>query len=588
MSRVMTIWLPRWPVQRRLVERPELRKRPVFVCRREARGLMTVVAWAWAEPPKRERVTIESGMSLAEAMGVLALAYGSQACHAAEIDADDPVADTTALEQLARMCRRFSPAVGVEAVPMKPGRRASGYQTEAECLHLDVTHTAGFFGGERPLARTAVWTLAARGLHARTAIADTPAAAWAAAHHTDRIAKAMPMTTDKARRFGAGRHARYAVVPPGGQRLSRGDAAMLADLPLSALRLEPAAIDMLHEVGVDSIGGVLRLSAKSLASRFPASVSLRLAEFTGSRAEPIELPHASHGDQLPQASHDFELPVSLASIDEAALAHLLEPLVGQCTTALAARGEGITALQMRLEPSVTASTTATAAPTVIDVGLFRPSRSPRHLVDLVRLRMGRMRLPREIESIAVEVVATGPVLCRQRPLFDARVDDRHGTTTDDEVMEVGLLLDRLAGRLGRPAVFEPRSVADTQPEHAWLAAPPTTPAAATKRSRSHRFGLAGRRPVWMPPRPIPIDAELISSMPDGPPSVFQISGMRHHVTKAHGPERIETAWWRGPTVRRDYYVVETESGARFWLFKRLGNRPRGARESVWYLHGVFA
>jgi len=68
MSRIMTIWLPRWPVQRRLTERPDWRKRPVFVCRREARGLLTVASWAWAEPPKRRRAAIQPGMPLAEAM----------------------------------------------------------------------------------------------------------------------------------------------------------------------------------------------------------------------------------------------------------------------------------------------------------------------------------------------------------------------------------------------------------------------------------------------------------------------------------------------------------------------------------------
>ena len=84
MSRIMTIWLPRWPVQRRLLERPELRRRPVFVCRRERRGVMTVLAWAWAAPPRRAgpsvtqpggaaRSRIPAGMSLAEAMAVLAL-----------------------------------------------------------------------------------------------------------------------------------------------------------------------------------------------------------------------------------------------------------------------------------------------------------------------------------------------------------------------------------------------------------------------------------------------------------------------------------------------------------------------------------
>ena len=597
MPRIMTIWLPRWPVQRRLVERPEWRKRPVFVCRREARGLLTVASWAWAEPPKRRRAVIGPGMPLAEAMAVLALAYGSQACHVAEIDSDDPAADRAALERLARACRRFAPVVGVEAVPPATGRGAA-LAAGPECLLLDVTATAGFFGGEAALARTAAWTLAARSLHARTAIADTPAAAWAAAHHTDLVARRAP------REAGGGQR-RGAVVPPGAQRLARGDDAVLAALPLSALRLEPQAGDMLREVGIDTIGGLLRLSAKSLASRFPESVSRRLAEFTGVRPEPIAPPR---GEELPQATHDFELPLSLASVDEAMLAGLLEKLVERCVSPLTARGEGIVSLQVRLEPavSVNAGATTTAAPVVIDIGLFRPSASPRHVVELVRLRMGRMRLPREITAIAVDVLASGPVECRQRPLFDAAPEGMAGAAAASQATEVSLLLDRLAGRLGRPAVFEPRAVADAQPEHAWIAGPPRPPAAprpgsprrlskaghavcAGQAAGSH--AAAGRRPIWMPPRPVPLEplqAGLIAVGPDGPPVRFRLGGAVHRITQAYGPERIETAWWRGPTVRRDYYVVETESGARFWLFRRLGRAARGARGCNWYLHGVFA
>lgn len=104
------------------------------------------------------------------------------------------------------------------------------------------------------------------------------------------------------------------------------------------------------------------------------------------------------------------------------------------------------------------------------------------------------------------------------------------------------------------------------------------------------IATAGRRPLWMPPRPLPLEplaAGMIAVAPDGPPVRFRIGGVVHRVRTAHGPERIETAWWRGPTVRRDYYVVETESGARFWLFRRLGRSPHRAR-SEWYLHGVFA
>ena len=62
---------------------------------------------------------------------------------------------------------------------------------------------------------------------------------------------------------------------------------------------------------------------------------------------------------------------------------------------------------------------------------------------------------------------------------------------------------------------------------------------------------------------------------------FRLGDEVHDVAQAHGPERIETSWWRGATVRRDYYVVETRSGARFWLFRRL-------KDGGWFLHGMFA
>jgi len=89
--------------------------------------------------------------------------------------------------------------------------------------------------------------------------------------------------------------------------------------------------------------------------------------------------------------------------------------------------------------------------------------------------------------------------------------------------------------------------------------------------------------------------EVLAIVPDvadagRPPARFRHGGGPHQmgqmgkevtVAAAHGPERIETAWWRGPIVRRDYYVVETDSGERFWVFRRL-------KDGAWFLHGVFA
>jgi protein ImuB len=69
-------------------------------------------------------------------------------------------------------------------------------------------------------------------------------------------------------------------------------------------------------------------------------------------------------------------------------------------------------------------------------------------------------------------------------------------------------------------------------------------------------------------------------MPDGPPLRFSARAREHRIAATWGPERIETGWWRGRPVGRDYYCVETQSGRRFWLFRRL-------RDDKWFLHGTF-
>ena len=128
--------------------------------------------------------------------------------------------------------------------------------------------------------------------------------------------------------------------------------------------------------------------------------------------------------ELPTASHSFDVPILLRDTTADDLAALVERLVGECVAPLVGRGKGVLALQVRLErsqcadPRAACMPTASIAPLVIDVGLFQPSTNVKHLVDLVRLRMERMRMPSEIEGVAVDVVAVGEMACRQRTLFE--------------------------------------------------------------------------------------------------------------------------------------------------------------------------
>ena len=105
-----------------------------------------------------------------------------------------------------------------------------------------------------------------------------------------------------------------------------------------------------------------------------------------------------------------------------------------------------------------------------------------------------------------------------------------------------------------------------------------------------------RRPCSLLAHPIP----LAVALGHGPfqqevasaqlPSRLRIGGMVCTITAHWGPERIETGWWQGPSIRRDYYRIETDQGQWWWIFRNLGSQPNQQTASPcyrWMLHGKF-
>jgi protein ImuB len=82
----------------------------------------------------------------------------------------------------------------------------------------------------------------------------------------------------------------------------------------------------------------------------------------------------------------------------------------------------------------------------------------------------------------------------------------------------------------------------------------------------------------------------MAEMPDHAPRRFSWRGRSHTIVRADGPERIEGEWWKRTAERdavRDYFCVEDEQGARFWVFRRGdGVRPETG-DLTWFLHGTF-
>jgi protein ImuB len=169
------------------------------------------------------------------------------------------------------------------------------------------------------------------------------------------------------------------------------------------------------------------------------------------------------------------------------------------------------------------------------------------------------------------------------------------------------LVDRLANRLGADRVWRAVPVESHAPELAVGREAPllhraverggggprnaVEEASAASSSEAQPWDHETPRPVRLFRRPEPLE-KVLALTPDDPPRQFQWRGRTHQVRRAEGPERIGEEWWKGAiedvSVRhvRDYYRVEDEAGARFWLFRAgLYGDPDAAPK--WWLHGLF-
>jgi len=507
---------------------------------------------------------IRAGMTVAEVKAACGFAENDCKLQIAncklQMEPYDPGADVETLQKLAERCERFTPTASVE-----PGERP-------ECLLLDVGRVAGLFGGEEALATRLARDFARRGLAMRLGVADTIGAAWAAAHYGAKAA--CPQFAIDNLQFS------ICNLPP------HGHPAALRPLPVEALRLSGETIDVLHQLGIDRVAQLEALPRKELAARFTSELLRHLDQAMGRLPEAI--PGHRAGPEF-QVEWSPEHPTTRRKTVEAALEQLVRDLCGQ----LARHGRGAVQLECRL-------LCPPREPVRIEVGLFQPSSAWEHLFGLVELKLERIRLPGPVVAVLVAATATAPLVYEQQELFSDEggapgAAASGGRGEQWRRRQLAGLVERLSSRLGRRAVAGVRLLADAQPELAWRYDPmvgSSSRQTARANPRSARSRKRDRRPspASLPPRPLrlrrrPVALVATSMGPDrlgrhGCPVRFRFEGREHRVGRWWGPERIQTGWWRGRAVGRDYYRVETTAGRHYWLFRRL-------RDGKWFLQGEF-
>lgn len=400
---------------------------------------------------------------------------------------------------------------------------------EPDGLWLDLSGVAHLFGGERRLCERILRTCGRAGFSARIAVAGTAGAAHALA------------------RF---RSESIANCPNG------GEADAIAALPPEALRLDEAAIHACRRFGIDSIGELAKMPRGPLARRFGKAVLTRLDQALGRAGEAIE----------PIVPADPP-SVILRFVEPIASPESIEQVIGDLN-AMLARSLERDGLGVRRLALVCKRVDGESQRIVI--GTAAATRDPRHLLDLFRLKIETIEPGFGIESMRL-------VAQRCEPLQPVQVASLDANETSD----LPPLVDRIAGRIGSRSIFRFSSIESDVPERSVRRSEPL--------SNPQDWPRDWPRPVRLLKRPERVD-KVIAELPDQPPLRFSWRGEMHRVRKADGPERIHGEWWKGTSEAeavRDYFQVEDEAGARFWLFRRGDGTDPRTGDLSWYVHGVF-
>jgi protein ImuB len=442
-------------------------------------------------------------------------------------------------------------------------------------LVLDITGVAHLFGGEEEMLKLLVGRLSRLGFTVSGAIADTVGAAWAMSH------------------FAPG------IAAPGGQR------AVLAELPVVALRLDEAQVAGLNQMGLKTIGQLYYRPRKALQARFGLSLLLRLDQALGEIEERVT-------PRIPAIEHFAEQ-------------RFAEP-IGYLDDVLMMARDLAVRLALRLEAEQTGAQTfhlflyrVDHKVVTLTINAARATRDANHIAQLFVNRAERLVAEYDagfgIDMIRLAATSISEVQSTQLGAFEVK----------DGAQDLDRLYDRMTSRLGPLALTRSKFVNTHIPERAVKLEPVI---ARTEDDPEAFPDPELRRPLRLLPQPEQIN--VLAEVPDGPPMRMVWRRIAYRVLKASGPERIEAEWWRTEknlevllpprsrekrsdprddpkkqkpeqakeehvskleafdplTTVRDYYVIEDDGGRRFWIF-RVG--LYGAAEAPrWFLHGFFS
>ncbi|HXE02856.1 MAG TPA: DNA polymerase Y family protein [Hyphomicrobium sp.] len=531
MKRVVSVWLPAWPISRLKRAEPQAvpSRQPFALVESGVHGLaITAVNGAAA------RAGIEPGTALSDARA----AHPTLVSRAAE-----PENDRIALLKLARWAGRYG-----------PNRHVDG----GDGLWIDITGVAHLFGGEENLLDDVTRRLSSFGVAVQAGLADTLGAAHGLA------------------RFGCPPNAAWSLAPADRTREAIGS------LPVEALRLDAPRVLLLKRLGLRRIGQLYDIPRDSLARRFrssdiAAAVLVRLDQMLGLADEPRR---PMQPPPVLSVARAFAEPL----ISSEALEGIAAELAAELAAALAAKDLGARTVRLTFYRADGTAGTATAA-------MSTPCREAAHMMALLKEKFAGIDAGFGIDLLRLDAVRVAKRNAMQNGFAEPastlggdpaalvdRLANRFGSDAITMLRPRGSHIPERA-ETRRPAIETLTAASSSRLAYAppWPY-PKGPPRPAFVLARPEPIEVIAEVPDGPPARFIWRRVERRVARAEGPERI--------------APEWWRTLYLDEDQKRprpRDYYRVEDHDGAAYWVFRHglYGGEEESAPPS-WFVHGLFA
>jgi protein ImuB len=335
--------------------------------------------------------------------------------------------------------------------------------------------------------------------------------------------------------------------------LRRADAlaGRLAPLPLVVTRWPERSLRTLVTMGVRNLGDCLRLPRDGFARRFEPRLLTMLDRAAGRLPDPRA---AFRARERFSARRDLEPELS----DTQRLEVVSLPLLDELCVFLRQRGRGVQSIEWRFVHR--------GAPvTRLRLRFVEPVGEAKRIAQMLHERLARLELPEPVRAVRL---ASGPLVELPEAATELFAKDRR-----ESGAAVPQLVERLRARLGAEAVHGLCLVPEHRPESAWRARYRWSDPSALMAQQPTDPTTGTPRPLWLLAEPQPLAGD-------------EQPRYQGALEFEEGPECIESGWWDGKDIARDYYIARNASGARLWVFRerrRRSEHPAGG----WFLHGVF-